>query len=65
VATPSGPSGGNGTDIARIARDTGMTLLGLGLLGVQRLQVHRRAIEKQLKERLGPLSGGGSQPGRS
>ncbi|HEV2370281.1 MAG TPA: hypothetical protein VGR90_10430 [Acidimicrobiales bacterium] len=43
-------------DLGKLARDTGMILLGFGLLNVQKAQVRRREIEKELRERLGPLA---------
>jgi len=45
----------SGPDLGQLARDAGFVLLGLGLLNVQRAQVRRREVEKEMRERLGPL----------
>ena len=40
------------TDLARLARDTGFTALGLAVLYYQRMQVRRRENEAELNARL-------------
>ena len=43
-------------DLGKLAKDAGYTALGLALLRIQRAQVRRREVEKQLQETLGPLA---------
>lgn len=38
------------TDSARLARDAFYVSVGFGLLGFQKLQVRRRAIEKEVRK---------------
>ena len=42
-------------DLGKLARDAGYTALGLALLNIQRAQVRRREVEKQVHAALGPL----------
>ncbi|HZT65585.1 MAG TPA: hypothetical protein VFA11_07330 [Acidimicrobiales bacterium] len=40
------------SDIGKLARDTGYTVLGLVLIRVQQAQVRRREIEREVNSRL-------------
>lgn len=43
-------------DLGKLAKEAGYTALGLALLNIQRAQVRRREVEKQLHAALGPLA---------
>ena len=46
-------------DLLRRARDAGYTAVGFGVLALQRLQVQRRALAKDLGQRIGGRAGVG------
>lgn len=42
-------------DLGKLARDTGLILLGLGIIRYQKVAVRRREIHAELGNRLAPL----------
>ena len=43
-------------DLGKLARDAGYVLLGIGVINIQRAQVRRRELERQIQSHLRPVA---------